>query len=91
MREVNATATANTNDYIVWSSGGTFTFYLPAASTNLGRHIYVKKMDGAGTMTVESLGGTIDGGTSVTYANNTYVSSLYVSNGANWMRLSHSA
>jgi hypothetical protein len=79
---------ANAND-IIWSDGGTFTVTLPHASGSTGYQITVSKYDGAGTLTVNTLSGNINGASSVTYSNNTYHTRQFISNGTNWMIESH--
>lgn len=89
IRSFNGNTTLGESDYTVVKTGNTnSTVTLPNANNRDGR-IYVVKRAGSGTVTINTNGGSIDGGTTVSITG-TNVRSGYViqSDGTNWWVIS---
>ena len=59
--EVTTTYTANLGDGVLLCASGTYTVTLPTASSSYGKRFVIKKKAAAGTITVATSGGDIDG------------------------------
>lgn len=76
--------TASINDIVLCDTTSAFTVTLPDASLNSNKTIYVKKISSdANTLTVNTLGGNIDGDLNKTTTTQ-YLSLQFVSDGTNW-------
>jgi len=86
-KTINSTYTAQTEDYSIDASGGTFTIYLPTAVGVQGK-LYNIKNDGGGAVTVQPFGSeTIDDKPFVILGETNALQ--LVSNGTNWVALGY--
>lgn len=84
-RSLTSSTTISTDDHLIFcdAAGGAFTVTLPDAADCPGSLFYLKKTEaGANAVTIDTDGGQIEGGASVTLAGGSRTARIIASNGS---------